>query len=53
MTLYRYFAEVEETDTGWLVKDIYQAEYDNPVCQKFLDMGFIESNYSNKDKEQK
>jgi hypothetical protein len=45
MIKYRYFAQVEETDNGWLVKDIYQAEHNSPICQYFLNMGYLESTY--------
>lgn len=39
----RYFANAEEQDGKWIVKEMYMAEHDDPVCQVFLDKGFIES----------
>jgi hypothetical protein len=39
----RYFANAEEQDGKWIVKSVYMAEHDDPVCQVLLDKGFIES----------
>jgi hypothetical protein len=36
---YRYFARVN----GTMVEEMYMAEPNDPICQKFLDQGLIES----------
>lgn len=36
---YRYFAKIN----GTMVEEMYMAEPDDPICQKFLDDGLIES----------
>lgn len=43
MTKYRYFAKVNKDVSPFYVEELYMAEADDPVCQKFLDQGFIEA----------
>lgn len=45
MTKYRYFAKINKDVSPFYVEDIYMAEADDPVCQEFLDKGFLESSY--------
>ena len=39
MSEYRYFAKVN----GTMVEEMYMAEPNDPICQKFLDDGLLEA----------
>lgn len=39
MSEYRYFARVN----GTMVEEMYMAEPNDPICQKFLDDGLLEA----------
>lgn len=43
MTKYRYFAKVNKEISPYFVEDLYMAEENDPVCQEFLDKGFVEA----------
>jgi len=43
MTNYRYFAKVNKDISPFMVEEMHMAEENDPVCQEFLDLGYIEA----------
>ena len=43
MSDYRYFAKAHQEGEKWIVTDMYMAEPDDPVCDRFLAEGMIEA----------